>query len=118
MQISKTMLTGLAFLHEEIMSQGDLCYKPTIVHRDFKSRNVLLKKDLSACVADFGLAVKCEHGRTPKDTHGQVGTRRYMAPEVLEGATEFSAFAFKQIDVYACALVLWEVLSRCAIGNG
>ncbi len=35
-----------------------------------------------------------------------------MSPEVLEGATEFSAFAFRQIDVYAAALVIWEVLSR------
>lgn len=35
-----------------------------------------------------------------------------MSPEVLEGATEFSAFAFRQIDVYAAALVLWEVIKR------
>lgn len=51
----------------------------------------------------------------------QVGTRRYMAPEVLEGATEFSAFAFQQIDVYAAGLVMWEILSRTQVpedGNG
>lgn len=41
-----------------------------------------------------------------------------MAPEVLESATEFSAFAFKQIDVYAAALVLWEVMSRCKYNDG
>ncbi|VDP14151.1 unnamed protein product [Soboliphyme baturini] len=117
LHISVTMLRGLSFLHEEII-EGDRVYKPTIVHRDFKSRNVLLKTDLSACIADFGLALKCEDGRTPNDTHGQVGTRRYMAPEVLEGATEFSAFAFKQIDVYAAALVLWELMHRCNFGNG
>src|SRR5687768_16359325 len=38
-----------------------------------------------------------------------------MAPEMLEGATEFSAFAFQQIDVYAAGLVLWEVLSRTRV---
>ncbi len=48
----------------------------------------------------------------------QVGTRRYMAPEVLEGATEFSAFAFRQIDVYAAALILWELMSRTLIDAG
>lgn len=80
--------------------------------------NVLLKKDLSACVSDFGLALKCENGRAPFQTHSQVGTPRYMAPEVLEGAMEFSAFAFKQIDVYAAALVLWELMSRCSSYNG
>lgn len=41
-----------------------------------------------------------------------------MAPEVLESATEFSAFAFKQIDVYAASLVLWEILSRCKFDGG
>lgn len=48
----------------------------------------------------------------------QVGTRRYMSPEVLEGATEFTAFAFRQIDVYAAALVLWEILSRTLMDKG
>ena len=43
----------------------------------------------------------------------QVGTRRYMAPEVLEGAINFSRDAFLRIDMYACGLVLWEVLTRC-----
>ncbi|KFD67209.1 hypothetical protein M514_07574 [Trichuris suis] len=116
LRIAVSMLRGLSYLHEEILN-NDKSYKPTIVHRDFKSRNVLLKDDLVACVADFGLALVCEHGRTPNETHGQVGTRRYMAPEVLEGATEFSAFAFRQIDVYAAALVLWELLSRCGFKN-
>jgi hypothetical protein len=38
-----------------------------------------------------------------------------MSPEVLEGATEFTSFAFQQIDVYSAALVIWEVLSRTCI---
>lgn len=42
-----------------------------------------------------------------------MGTRRYMAPEVLEGAINFNRDAFLRIDVYACGLVLWEMVSRC-----
>lgn len=52
-------------------------------------------------------------GKPCGDTHGQVGTRRYMAPEVLEGAINFNRDAFLRIDVYACGLVLWEMVSRC-----
>lgn len=52
-------------------------------------------------------------GKSCGDTHGQVGTRRYMAPEVLEGAINFNRDAFLRIDVYACGLVLWEMVSRC-----
>ncbi|CAK5093490.1 unnamed protein product [Meloidogyne enterolobii] len=40
-----------------------------------------------------------------------------MSPEVLEGATEFTSFAFQQIDVYAAALVIWEILSRTCINE-
>lgn len=40
---------------------------------DFKSRNVLLKEDLTSVIGDFGLALKCENGQMPADeNHGQV----------------------------------------------
>ncbi|VEL15465.1 unnamed protein product [Protopolystoma xenopodis] len=42
-----------------------------------------------------------------------VGTRRYMAPEVLDGAIQFSRDAFLRIDVYALGLILWELMTRC-----
>ncbi|NXI03248.1 AVR2B protein, partial [Nicator chloris] len=87
-------------------------------HRDFKSKNVLLKNDLTAVLADFGLAVRFEPGKPPGDTHGQVGTRRYMAPEVLEGAINFQRDAFLRIDMYAMGLVLWELVSRCRAADG
>ena len=41
-----------------------------------------------------------------------------MAPEVLEGAINFSRDAFLRIDMYACGLVLWELASRCTAGLG
>ncbi len=36
-----------------------------------------------------------------------------MAPEVLEGSINFSRDSFLRIDMYACGLVLWELVSRC-----
>ena len=48
----------------------------------------------------------------------QVGTRRYMAPEVLEGAINFQRDAFLRIDMYALGLVLWELASRCKAADG
>ena len=48
----------------------------------------------------------------------QVGTRRYMAPEVLEGAINFQRDAFLRIDMYAMGLVLWELASRCKAADG
>ncbi|GBP65632.1 Activin receptor type-2A [Eumeta japonica] len=79
---------------------------------------------VAACVAR-GLAHLHEEGGgqtscSPSgcgDAHGQVGTRRYMAPEVLDGAINFTKDAFLRIDMYACALVLWEIASRCQDGG-
>ncbi|XP_022109943.1 activin receptor type-2A-like isoform X1 [Acanthaster planci] len=117
-KISLSMAYGLAYLHEDLPATTLCSAKPAVAHRDFKSKNVLLKNDLSACIADFGLACKFEAGKSPGDTHGQVGTRRYMAPEVLEGAIQFQRDAFLRIDMYACGLVLWEIASRCTAQEG
>lgn len=45
-----------------------------------------------------------------------MGTLRYMAPEVLEGAVNLRdcESSLKQIDVYALGLVVWELACRCA----
>ncbi|XP_058816500.1 activin receptor type-2A [Topomyia yanbarensis] len=116
--IAESMSRGLMHLHEEIQSSKSEGLKPSIAHRDFKSKNVLLKDDLTACIADFGLALVFTPGKPCGDTHGQVGTRRYMAPEILEGAINFTRDAFLRIDVYACGLVLWELVSRCTAHGG
>ncbi|XP_026148601.1 activin receptor type-2B-like [Mastacembelus armatus] len=111
--VAESVARGLAFLHEDILQQ-----KPAIAHRDFKSKNIMLRLDLTAIIGDFGLAVLFETGNPPGETHGQVGTRRYMAPEVLEGAINFQRDAFLRIDVYALGLVLWELVSRCSAVDG
>ena len=64
-----SMASGLAYLHGEIPGAF---FKPCIAHRDFKSKNVLVKKDLTCCLSDFGLAIKFEMGEDPGETHGQV----------------------------------------------
>uniref|UniRef100_A0A7I4YDT8 receptor protein serine/threonine kinase n=1 Tax=Haemonchus contortus TaxID=6289 RepID=A0A7I4YDT8_HAECO len=120
LRIMSGMLEGLAFLHE---AQGN---KFTVVHRDIKSKNILLTSvesangkelTLTACIADFGLAAVFSSPQIDDQVTGQVGTFRYMSPEVLEGATEFTVPAFQRIDVYAMALVLWEVLSRTRLSE-
>ena len=71
-KIALSMMEGLTFLHEECPPKGSVSgHKPAIAHRDFKSKNVLIKRDMSACIADFGLAMELE---SIGDTHGQVIT--------------------------------------------
>ena len=83
LRIAESMACGLTHLHEEIpASKGESC-KPAVAHRDFKSKNVLLKSDLTACIADFGLALIFYPGKPVGDTHGQVRRETITISTVL-----------------------------------
>jgi len=71
-KMALSMARGLAFLHDEIPPLNGMEGKPAVAHRDFKSKNVLIKANLSCCIADFGLALKFEPGKNPGETHGLV----------------------------------------------
>lgn len=61
---------------------------------------------------------RCPHGAALSSS-SQVGTARYMAPEVLESRINLENIeSFKQADVYSMALVLWEIISRCSAIGG
>lgn len=120
---TKTMLTmafsistGLAHLHMDIVGTRG---KPAIAHRDLKSKNILVKSNLSCAIGDLGLAVRHVEKDDSVDipsTH-RVGTKRYMAPEVLDESINPHHFdSFKRADVYAFGLILWEIARRCNIG--
>lgn len=48
----------------------------------------------------------------------RVGTKRYMAPEVLDETIRVDVFeSYKQTDIWALGLVFWEI-SRRTIVNG
>uniref|UniRef100_A0A8C2ZPM7 receptor protein serine/threonine kinase n=1 Tax=Cyclopterus lumpus TaxID=8103 RepID=A0A8C2ZPM7_CYCLU len=111
---------GLAFLHTELY-RGDQ-YKPAVAHRDVTSRNVLVRADRSCVLADFGLSMRltgsrpCRPGDDDTVSISEVGTVRYMAPEVLGGALNLRdcESALKQVDVYALGLLYWESFRRCS----
>ncbi|KAM9855708.1 serine/threonine-protein kinase receptor R3 isoform 1-T2 [Aulostomus maculatus] len=108
---------GLVHLHTEIVSsQG----KPAIAHRDLKSRNILVKRNGQCCIADLGLAVIHSQSNNYLDVgnNPRVGTKRYMAPEVLDESIHMDVFdSYKQTDIWALGLVFWEI-SRRTIVNG
>ncbi|XP_039676866.1 TGF-beta receptor type-2-like [Perca fluviatilis] len=114
-----SLACGVAHLHSDHTPCGR--YKVPIAHRDIKSSNILVKSDLTCCLCDFGLALRLDNALSVDElaNSGQVGTARYMAPEVLESRINLENIeSFKQADVYSMALVLWEMISRCnAIGE-
>ncbi|KAM6945799.1 bone morphogenetic protein receptor type-2-like [Aplochiton taeniatus] len=118
-RLAHSVTRGLAYLHTELF-KGDL-YKPAVSHRDLNSRNILVRTDGACVIIDFGLSMKLTGNRPPRQGEednaaiSEVGTIRYMAPEVLEGAVNLRdcESALKQVDMYSLGLVYWETFMRC-----
>ncbi|KAK2516195.1 Acvr1c [Columba guinea] len=94
--------------------------KPAIAHRDLKSKNILVKRNESCAIADLGLAVKHDSVLNTIDIpqNPRVGTRRYMAPEILDDVMNMNIFeSFKRADMYSLGLVYWEIARRCSVGG-
>ncbi|XP_018958407.2 TGF-beta receptor type-2-like [Cyprinus carpio] len=114
--LAGSVARGLAHLHSDTTPCGTP--KVPIAHRDLKSSNIVLKNHSECALCDFGLALRLDLSLTVDDfaNSGQVGTARYMAPEVLESRVNLEDLeSFKQIDIYSMALVLWEMVSRCDV---
>ena len=80
MKISLGIAAGLTHLHTEIPCARGSGIKPAIAHRDFKSKNVLIRADNTACIGDFGLALQFKPNEIVGDTHGQVSARKVLTP--------------------------------------
>lgn len=117
LRLAYSAACGLCHLHTEIYgTQG----KPAIAHRDLKSKNILIKKNGSCCIADLGLAVKFNSDTNEVDIplSTRMGTRRYMAPEVLDESLNKNHFqAYIMADMYSFGLIVWEMTRRCVTGG-
>jgi hypothetical protein len=77
-----------------------------IVHRDVKPANVLLEKDDTPVLADFGLAKLLQGSSLKSMTGVTTGTPAYMAPEQVTGTRVGPA-----ADRYALATIAYEMLT-------
>ncbi len=92
--ISKQICDGLAEAH----NLG-------VVHRDLKSRNIMIDKEGNARIMDFGIARSLEAKGMTGDGI-MVGTPEYMSPEQVKGEE-----ADQRSDIYSLGIVLFEMLT-------
>ncbi|OQR83921.1 protein kinase [Achlya hypogyna] len=85
------IVRGLVYLHT---------FEPPIIHRDLKSRNVLLDSQKGTKLTDFGTSREAADAGM---TNG-IGTYQWMAPEIIMG-TEYTIAA----DVYSFGVILSEM---------
>jgi serine/threonine-protein kinase len=85
----------------------DYAHQHGIVHRDIKPENILLTRDGSTLVADFGIARALVGDDQLTQTGMVIGTPAYMSPEQASGDKGIDA----RTDVYSLAAVLYEMLA-------
>lgn len=94
-QLVRESASGLAHIHSL-----------NIIHRDFGSRNILIK-DRHAKITDFGIARQIPNDHTQYQPSSISGTLQWMAPEQIGGKI-LSPLS----DVFGLGTVLWEILTE------
>eukprot|EP00996_Jenningsia_fusiforme_P004510 NODE_533_length_2135_cov_24.407478_g491_i0.p1 GENE.NODE_533_length_2135_cov_24.407478_g491_i0~~NODE_533_length_2135_cov_24.407478_g491_i0.p1 ORF type:complete len:710 (+),score=100.01 NODE_533_length_2135_cov_24.407478_g491_i0:120-2132(+) len=89
------ILEGVAFLH-----------KNNVIHRDLKCDNVLIEKDATAKLGDFGCAKKLDALLSMSGAKTLVGTPYYMAPEVISS----DSYDFKA-DIWSLGCTVIEMIT-------
>lgn len=90
--IAVDVADALAYLH---------AYETPIIHRDLKSKNVLLADDFNAKISDFGISRMQDLEETMTR---EVGTVAWIAPEVLKGARYT-----EKADIYSFGVLITEL---------
>ena len=92
-KIFTQLVTGIYILHQY-----------SIIHRDLKIQNILVKNNGDVLLADFGICKILENKIT---TNTQIGTPYYLSPEMVNGANYN-----KKTDVWSLGVILYELIYK------
>ena len=87
----------------QIAAGLDAAHAHNIIHRDIKPQNILISRDGTAKVSDFGIAKAASSNTITANAMGSV---HYISPEQARGG-----FSDEKSDIYSLGVTLYEMLS-------
>ncbi len=106
---AKTFLQPMEAVHYfyQLLGGVKALHANGILHRDIKPKNIIIRKDNSLKIVDFGIAkVKGHPEREITATGAMVGSLYYLAPEVIDGQV-----ASVQSDIWSLGVNFYEMLT-------
>lgn len=103
-----------AVLVEKLARAMQQAHERGVIHRDLKPLNILLAKDGTPKIADFGLAKQLDDQSGETKTGAVLGTPSYMAPEQAAGQTKPGP----AVDVYGLGAIFYACLTGQAPFRG
>ena len=103
-----------AAIASRICDALDYLHKQNVVHRDLKPQNIMLCRDGSIRIMDFGIAKSSQARRmTFVGFTASMGTPDYMAPEQVQGKR-----GDERTDIYSLGAILYEMAAGSTLFEG
>lgn len=90
----------------------EFCHKHRVLHRDLKPQNLLIDKEGSIKLADFGLSRT--YSISKKTYTEEVVTLWYRAPEILLGCKHYST----PVDIWSIGCIFAEMVTNTPLFQG
>lgn len=104
-QQKKISCKDAIYFTKQILSALRHAHKKGVVHRDIKPQNIMLLKDGTIKVTDFGIA-RFSRNETQTMTDRAIGSVHYISPEQAKGS-----IIDEKADIYSVGVVLYEMLT-------
>ena len=99
-------LDAVVGLMTAIAGALDYAHTQGVLHRDIKPSNILIGRDGTPYITDFGLARIAHAAESTLSENMLLGTPQYISPEQAKGTGDLTP----QADIYSLAIVLYELV--------
>jgi mitogen-activated protein kinase 15 len=92
-------------------------HKKGVIHRDLKPSNILIDKEATIKIADFGLIRKIKGAYSNREMDqmtNYVASRWYRAPEILLGSSDYD----EKADMWSIGCILAELILQRVLFDG